>query len=183
MTMYSVRPVPSEHAPHQSAYIDLVPSGDIVDLLRESGEAVNVALGSVGEAGVQYRYADGKWSIGEMLAHLIDAERILAYRALRIARGDVTPLPGYDGNAYVALSAAGGRSLGDLRAEWMTARDSAVRLYASLPRDAWARMGTVDGKTMSVRAIAYVTAGHTLHHLHGLHRDYGVRRARGAESP
>jgi uncharacterized damage-inducible protein DinB len=173
----SERPVSSEHAPHQAAYIALVPGGDIVATLRDNGDAVDAAFGSVDETRADYRYGDGKWSLRDVLGHLIDADRILAYRALRLARGDATPLPGYDGDAYVASASLAGRSLTDLRGEWTAVRDGTIRLFASLPDETWARTGTIDGRTMSVRAIAYVTVGHAIHHLRGLARDYGVASA------
>jgi hypothetical protein len=176
------RPAPSEHAPHQSAYIDLVPAGDVVGALRDTGDAVSSAFESVAERRADYRYAGGKWRLRDVLGHLIDADRILAYRALRVARGDPTPLPGYDGNAYVVSISGSARSIADLRAEWNAVREGTVRLFASLPNDAWTRTGSIDSRTMSVRAIAYVAAGHTIHHLHGLARDYGVPSERSDDN-
>ena len=173
----AARPASSEHAPHQAVYIDAVPEGDVVDLLRQNGSALDAALGSVSEDRAGYRYAEGKWSIRDVLAHLIDAERILAYRALRVARGDATPLPGYDGHAFVDMAGADGRTLADLRAEWRAVRESSAQLYASLSAEAWMRTGIVDDKRMSARAIAYVCLGHAIHHLRVLVTRYGVEAA------
>ncbi|MEP6989588.1 MAG: DinB family protein [bacterium] len=169
------RPASSEYAPHQAAYIDLVPDGDIVLLLRQNEKAVDAAFGSVDERRAGYRYARDKWSVRAVLGHLIDAERILFYRALRIVRGDATPLARYDADAFVSQVETDRPSLISLRAEWWTVRQSAIRLYASLPEEAWTRTGIIDGTRISVRAVAYVCVGHAIHHLQGLADRYGVQ--------
>ena len=110
-------------------------------------------------------YAPGKWSIKTVVQHCTDAERIFAYRALRIARGDATDLPGWDEQAYAPMSAADDRPLEQLLRELETVREATVTLFEGLPVEAWARVGRANGHPVSVRALAWITAGHLLHHL------------------
>jgi hypothetical protein len=107
-----------------------------------------------------------------MLGHLIDAERIFTYRALRIARGDATPLAGFEENDYVRAAGSDGRTVGDLADELRTVREGTVRLFASLPDDAWSRRGNASGRDVTVRALAWITVGHALHHLKVLRERY-----------
>jgi uncharacterized damage-inducible protein DinB len=167
------RPAPTEYAAFYATYVDAVPDGDIVAQLRTNGGTLDATFGALTDEQGGHRYAEGKWTVREILGHLIDAERIFAYRALRIARGDATPLPGFDENAYAAASNADTRALPDLRAEWRAARESSVRLYESLPDDAWTRHGVASGAAVSVRALAFITVGHAMHHLRVLHERYG----------
>lgn len=173
-TSLRARPAASEYAPYYGKYIATVGDGDIVSLLRESGRELDTALAGVDESRGGHRYADGKWSVREVIGHLIDAERIFSYRALRIARGDATPLPGFDQDPYVAASNAEARSVADLRDEMRAVRESTTRLFASLADDAWARVGTASENPVSVRALAYITLGHQHHHLRILRERYGL---------
>jgi hypothetical protein len=109
-----------------------------------------------------------------VVGHLIDAERIFTYRALRIARGDATPLPGFDENAYVVTAGSDGRTIADLADELRSVRESSVRLFTSFPDEAWSGRGNASGKEISVRALAWITVGHALHHLRLLRERYGV---------
>lgn len=168
------RPAASEYAPFYARYIDRVPEGDIVAQLRETATSLNATFASIDEARGGYRYADGKWSIRVMLGHLIDAERIFVYRALRIARGDSTPLPGFEQDDYAAASGSDARQMADMRDELRSLRESTIRFFASLPDDSWARTAVVSGNNLSVRAIAHIVVGHTAHHLHVLAEKYGV---------
>ena len=174
MTTALPRPDAAEHAAFYARYIALVPDGDIVARLRAQGDELANALASVSEVRGGFRYAKGKWTIREVVGHLIDAERIFSYRALRIARGDATPLAGFDENAYVPESGADARPLADLVAELRAVRESTGRLFASLPSAAWTRTGTASGQPVSVRALAWITAGHAAHHLGLLRERYGV---------
>lgn len=174
MNLARTRPPASEYAGFRAAYVSSVPDGDIVDVLRQLGRTLDDALATVPESRAGFRYADGKWSIREVAGHLADAERIFAYRALCMARGDATPLPGFDENAYAAASNADARTLADLRAELLEVRSSTVRLFASLADDAWLRVGNANGMPVSVRAIAYITAGHAIHHRRILAERYAV---------
>jgi hypothetical protein len=164
-TLARSRPDATEFAPYYQKYVSLVPDGDIVSLLRESGREFADALRAVPEARGGYRYGAGKWSIREVIGHVSDTERIFAYRALRIARGDQTPLASFDENVYVPTSGAEQRTIADLVGEFAAVREATVRLLESLPDDAWTRLGTASEKPVSVRALAYMTAGHALHHL------------------
>jgi hypothetical protein len=168
------RPGPTEYAAFYAPYVDGVPNGDIVAQLRTNGGMLDATFGALTEDRGGHRYAEGKWTVREIVGHLVDAERIFAYRALRIARGDATPLPGFDENAYAAASNADTRALFDLRAELRVVRESSVRLYESLPDDAWTRLGVASGKEVSVRALACITVGHAMHHLRVLHERYGL---------
>jgi uncharacterized damage-inducible protein DinB len=168
------RPASTEYAPYYGRYIDRAPEGDIVAQLRESGAALDATFASLDDARSGYRYASGKWSIREMIGHLIDAERIFTYRALRIARGDLTPLPGFEQDDYVASAGSDARALSDLRDELHALRESTIRFFASLPEAAWTRMGQASGNDISVRALARIVIGHSRHHLQVLADKYDV---------
>ena len=114
---------------------------------------------------MNYRYAEGKWTIKEIIGHLIDAERIFAYRMLRFARKDATDLPGFDENEYVPASEANERSIHGLLEEFTTVRAGTFSLWRSLTNEMLQRSGTVNGNRLSVRALAYITCGHEIHHL------------------
>ena len=170
-----VRPESSEYAPFYHGYVATVPEGDVVALLRQSGGELHDALAAIPEDRGGFRYADGKWSIREVVGHMIDAERIFTYRALRIARGDTTPLAAFDENEYVKTAGSEARTLSNLVRELGAVREASVQLFESLPDDAWGRSGVASGKNISVRALAYITAGHAMHHLKILRERYGVR--------
>jgi len=170
-----VRPESSEYAPFYHGYVATVPEGDVVALLRQSGGELHDALAAIPEDRGGFRYADGKWSIREVVGHMIDAERIFTYRALRIARGDMTPLAAFDENDYVKTAGSEARTLSNLARELGAVREASVQLFESLPDDAWGRSGVASGKNISVRALAYITAGHAMHHLGILRERYGVR--------
>jgi uncharacterized damage-inducible protein DinB len=171
-TSLRARPDTSEYAPFYHGYISGVPEGDVLTIIGDSGRELHAAVMAIPEERGGFRYAEGKWTIREVIGHLIDAERIFAYRALRIARADPTPLPSFEENDYVRNSNADERTLASLGQELATARESTVQLFESLPADAWVRRGTASGKEISVRAIAYIIAGHPLHHLRILRERY-----------
>jgi len=174
-TSLRARPAPSEYAPFYHGYVASVPEGDVVALLREGGRTLLDAVAAVPEARGGFRYAEGKWSIREVIGHLIDAERIFTYRALRVARGDTTPLPAFDENEYVKTAGSDTRTLSNLAREFNAVRESSVQLFESLPDEAWGRVGVASGKDISARALAYITVGHAMHHLRILRERYGVR--------
>ena len=169
-----VRPESSEYAPFYHGYVATVPEGDVVALLRQNGGELHDALAAIPEDRGGFRYAEGKWSIREVVGHLIDAERIFTYRALRIARGDTTPLAAFDENEYVKTAGSDARTLSNLAREFGAVREASVQLFESLPDDAWGRSGVASGKDVSVRALAYITAGHAMHHLRILRERYGI---------
>jgi uncharacterized damage-inducible protein DinB len=145
-----------------------------VTVLRQSEAELASALGAIPESKGEYRYADGKWSVRTVIGHMIDAERIFAYRALRIARGDATPLPGFEENDYAITAASDARGVADLVSELLLVRESTTRLFESLPDEAWPRRGIVNNGGVSVRALGYIIAGHAKHHLGVLKERYGL---------
>ncbi|HVO35178.1 MAG TPA: DinB family protein [Gemmatimonadales bacterium] len=158
------RPASAEYVPYFARYVDLVPEGDILDLLRRQVDETAALVGTLSDRDADYRYAEGKWSIKEVIGHLADAERIFLYRALCFARGEPKELPGWDENEYVARAAFGARALADLVAELKAARAASVSLYAGLDQEELLRKGTANQRGYSVRAVAYITAGHERHH-------------------
>jgi uncharacterized damage-inducible protein DinB len=158
------RPDASEYLSYYGKYVALVPDGDLVQTLRTQLDETLALVRGLPEAQGGHRYAPGKWSIREVLGHLIDAERIFAYRALRIARGDTTPLPGFDENMYAETSDADARTLADLADELEHVRLANLALFRSLSDEALARRGTASDAPISARALAWILAGHELHH-------------------
>ena len=167
------RPGAGEYSAAFAGYVRRIAEDeDIVAVLLAQHDQVLTRLGRIPETRGGYRYAPDKWSIKEMVGHLCDTERVFAYRALRIGRGDSTPLPSFDDQAYVAESGAGDRTLADLVAEWGDTRRATISLFRNLPAEAWDRRGTASDQPISVRALAYVVAGHLRHHLQTLEERY-----------
>ncbi len=160
-----VRPGPDEYAPFYAGYLAQVPDGDVVEALIGGVEIAAALLHDVDEATALGAYAPGKWTLKEVVQHCTDAERVFAYRALRFGRGDATDLPGWDENAYAPASGANARSMESLVDELESVRESTVTLFEGLPAEAWTLRGTANGKGVSVRALAWISAGHLLHHL------------------
>lgn len=168
----SGKPEAAEHNPYYSRYIDLVPEGDIVSTLRDQFKDTLALIRTIPEPRGGFRYSEGKWSVKEMLGHLIDAERIFVYRALCIARGEKQNLPGFEEDDYVRGAAFDSLQLSALIEEFESVRNSTVRFFASLRGSDWKKMGTANGSGVSVRAIAYIMAGHERHHLGVLRERY-----------
>ncbi len=168
----STRPAPDEYAPYYGTYISKVPDGDVVRTLKGQIGDTLAYLRAIPESRGGHRYADGKWSIREVVGHLADAERIFTYRALRFSRQDSTALPGFDENAFVAGSRFDDRSLASVIGEYEAVRAATVAFFDALFPEEWTRHGTASGKEMSVRALAWVAAGHELHHLDVLRTRY-----------
>jgi hypothetical protein len=158
------RPAPDEYAPFYETYIAKVRDGDIVKILSEQSDAIRGLFARVPEDRGHFAYAPGKWTLNEMLLHVIDTERVFAYRALRIARGDTMPLAGFEQDQWVPLSGANKRALHSIVDEFVVVRAATVALFRGLPVDAWNRRGTASGFSVSVRALAFKCAGHALHH-------------------
>jgi DinB family protein len=168
-------PGADEYDPYYSGYVARVPAGaDILEVLALQRQAMLARFRGVPEVRGAHRYAPGKWSVRQVVLHLCDAERILAYRALRIARGDTTPLPGFDEEAYAPTSGADAVPLAELVAAFADVRQASLALFRHLPAEAWARRGTANGAPVSVRALAWIIAGHERHHLAVLAERYGV---------
>jgi hypothetical protein len=168
------RPGPDEHVPYYSRYIDRVPDGDLLTLLASQRDATAALLASVPMDRRSYRYAPEKWSVKEVIGHLSDTERIMGGRALRIARGDTTPLPGFEENEYVPFARCDDLSLDQLAEEFAAVRNATLAMFRNFPAEAWARRGTANNSGISVRALAFIIAGHELHHLETLRTRYGV---------
>ncbi len=159
------RPSADEHAPSHEGYIGHVPPGDVRVHLRTQLHETIALFSGVDETRAGQGYGPGKWSLKEVIGHINDAERVFAYRLLRIARGDQTPLPGFEQDEWVPTSGANRRSLASLLLEFASIRASTMTLIDSLPEEAWLRKGTAGGKTVSARAIVYILAGHERHHV------------------
>ncbi len=169
-------PAPEEYAPFYAGYVNRIGQDeDILAILEEQLQSTPALLRRVDESRGTFRYAAGKWSIKEVIGHLADTERIMSDRVLRIGRGDPTPLPGFDEDAYVPAMEADARALHDLVSEWSDVRRATLALFRGLPSAAWARRGIANGTTVSVRALAYIVAGHERHHLETLRNRYGVK--------
>ena len=168
------RPEPDEIPSHYLGYIKRVPETDPVMVCASQIEETAALLHPLSETDAMYRYGRGKWSIKEVVGHLADTERIMSYRALRIARGDVTPLPSFDENAYVPVARFDSRSLADLVGELRTVRAATLALLRTFDADAWRRRGTASGKPVSVRALGFMIPGHERHHVEILTTRYGL---------
>ncbi|WP_081211672.1 DinB family protein [Salegentibacter sediminis] len=154
-------------------YIDKLP-GDksLGSLLMENQRELEEVLSIITPEKLSFRYAPGKWSLAEVLQHMIDVERIFQYRALCIARNDKTSLPGFDHDAYVPASEANRRELEGLKEEFINVRISSIDLYASFSEEMLQRTGVVNNNKTSVGVIGFISIGHTLHHLELLKKKY-----------
>ena len=166
------RPAADEYAPYYGTYISLVPDGDVRDHLRMQLHETVAMLSGVSDARGSVAYGPGKWTLKESLLHMIDAERVFAYRLLRIARGDTTPLPGFEQDEWVPRSGANARPMASLLIEFSAVRAATLQLMDSLEPVAWARRGTASDKPISTRALAYICAGHERHHQRILRERY-----------
>jgi uncharacterized damage-inducible protein DinB len=173
------RPQPDEYAPYYERYIALVEGEDILRTLDQQRRDTMLLLSCRDEDEGNYRYASGKWSAKEVLGHLCDTERIFAYRALRIARGDSTPMEGFEQDDYVRNGPFADRSISDLVEEFIAVRRATLSLLRNLDEAAWMRRGTANKNEVTVRALAYMIAGHELHHRRILKEKYFA--ARGSE--
>lgn len=167
-----IRPDPAEFDPYYGRYIERVEHEDVLEALEEQLDEMLLLLGSLDPAIGEYRYAPGKWTVKQVVCHVLDSERIFGVRALCIARGDSQPLPGFDENAYAEEAGAERRSIGDLATEFELVRKSHIALYRSLDDQAWRRTGNANGAAVSVRAIAWIVAGHAAHHMRVLRERY-----------
>ena len=172
------RPAPDEFAGFYAGYVALVPHGvDPRDVLAQQVDTLPALLATVSETRAGFRYAPEKWSIRQVAGHLSDAERVLSYRLLRVARNDATPLAGFEENDYAQVAGSDAQSLADLVAEWVTVRHATLTLVRSLDGAAWERRGVANGASISARALAFIIPGHVQHHVNVLRDRYGVGRA------
>jgi uncharacterized damage-inducible protein DinB len=169
---FEKRPRPGDYDPYYQGYVDRVPSGDIVMTLAVTWTETKALLRELDEATTLFRYEPGKWSIKEILVHLMDAERIFVNRALRFARGDETELPGFDEQAYSPLSGADARPAAEIIEEFQWMRGAHLRFWRGLPPQAWDRTGVANGSRVKVGALPWIIAGHEIHHRGVIEKRY-----------
>ncbi|NIN09953.1 MAG: DUF664 domain-containing protein [Gemmatimonadales bacterium] len=166
------RPASREYAPYYARYVDLVPDGDVLGILERQLDETLELLSGITPERASYRYAVGKWSIKEVIGHVMDVERVFVYRALCFARNDPTPLPGFEQDDYVAVGNYDGRSLPDIAGEYRTVRVASLAFLQSLDPEAAIRRGVASGVEFTVRTIPYILAGHERHHLNIIRERY-----------
>ncbi|MBD0372563.1 MAG: DinB family protein [Pyrinomonadaceae bacterium] len=165
-------PAASEYAPYYGRYVSLVPEGDILETLARQLDASLAVLRGIDEAKAGHRYAPDKWSIKELVGHIIDTERIFAYRAMRFARGDVTELPGFEQDDYVRNAAFDACPFDELVREFELVRGANLLMFKHLDEAAWQRRGVASSAEVTVRALAFIMAGHERHHIEILKTRY-----------
>ena len=168
------RPEKNEYNEYYETYVSLVEENDIVAALENQLSELRNTLGEISEEKSFHRYAEGKWSIKEVVGHLIDGERIFGYRALRISRADKTPLEGFEQDGYIENSNFDGTKFSDLTEELLLVRQSNNLFFKNLSKEAWRRTGTASDSPVSVRALAYIMVGHIRHHTNILRERYLV---------
>lgn len=166
------RPEISEFDPYYNTYISLIEGDDVLPVLNSQSDKLRSVFSGVGEDRGVYAYGEGKWTVKELLSHIIDGERIFAYRVLRISRGDETPIEGFEQDGYIENSNANGRSFSDLLDEFDLLRRSNMLMFRSMSSAGGSRLGTANEKPVSVRALAYIMAGHVEHHIRILQDRY-----------
>jgi uncharacterized damage-inducible protein DinB len=166
------RPEPDEYAPYYDRYISLVPGSDILGTLDAQRRQMLLLLCDKEDSDGDFRYAPDKWSAKEVLGHVCDTERIFAYRALRISRGDRTPIEGFEQDDYARNAPFANRPLAEVIEDYIAVRRATLALLRSLDETAWARRGIANKNEVSVRAVAYLIAGHELHHRRILEERY-----------
>lgn len=174
-------PTPDEHPPYYNRYIDLVPDGDLIGFMTRQCDAFVGYLEAAPESKQEFRYSPGKWSVSEVIGHLIDTERVFMHRALAIARADPADLPGFDQVAWNSQASYSGRPFVAVVQEWAATRRSSCAMLASLPSGCDRRKGIANGSPMTSRSLAHVPPGHVIYHAIRLHTDYGLPQARSAE--
>jgi len=162
--MTQKRPQKGDYDLFFANYIDLVPSGDLLEILQQQRREMTRLLSPFSDQQAEFRYGPGKWSIKEVVGHISDAERIFAYRLLRIARRDKTPLASFDQDSYIEAGNFSARKLPDLLQEYTVIREATIILIRSLDDAAWSRRGVASQKEITVSALAYIIAGHERHH-------------------
>lgn len=166
------RPKAGEFAPSHADYIALVPNGSVIRTLERQRKEMKAFLAGIDEARAGHRYAAGKWSIRQVVGHVIDAERVFAYRALCLSRGEQNPQPGFDEKAWGGSSNADERTLAEIAKEYETVRRATVALFRSLSDAMWQRRGVANNDEVTVRALAWIIAGHERHHVKVLEERY-----------
>lgn len=158
------RPTADDAAPYYFTYIDQVPEGDVLEVLASGVGDTRRCLAGIDRATEDHRYAPGKWTVREALGHVVDAERVFGYRAFHIARGDASPLPSMDPDAYARTAGADRRPVAELLDELEHLRRAHLLLFRGLDAEAWQRSGIASGVPVRVRALPFILAGHEIHH-------------------
>jgi hypothetical protein len=172
LTIKIMRPNKTEYAAFYETYVSLAEETDIVSAMRNQADELREIFSQMsGEKGL-FRYAEGKWSIKELLGHLIDGERVFAYRALRFARADKTELAGFDQDPYIENANFDAAELQHLLEEMLSLRNANTLFFNSLSEEAWSRTGVASENEISVRALAYIMVGHIRHHVKILEERY-----------
>lgn len=166
------RPETTEYAEFYAGYVGLVPENDIVKVLDAQNDELRSLFSQIGEEKGTFAYAEGKWTVKQLLSHIIDGERVFSYRFLRISRGDATPLPGFDQDIFVEGTNAHARTLASLIDEFDHQRRSNILMIAAADEEQMSRTGTASDAAISARALAWIMAGHTRHHLNILKQRY-----------
>lgn len=166
------RPEPGEYAPYYDRYISLIPGADILGTLESQRRQMLLFLSGREESDGDFSYAAGKWSAKEVLGHLCDTERIFAYRALRISRGDRTPIEGFEQDDYIRNGPFAQTPLAELIEDYIAVRRATLTLFRNLDEIAWTRRGIASNNEVTVRALSYMIAGHELHHRRILEQKY-----------
>ena len=159
------KPQPNEYSAYAAAYVSKVPNGPVIEVLEYLKESTYNFFSRMTDAQAEYAYAEGKWTLKQVLGHMIDTERVFGFRAFCFSRGDKNPLPGFEQDNYVNAATFEGRSIQSLANEFKIVREANVYLYSSLSDEQSLLFGTANGNPVSVRALVYMTAGHELHHL------------------
>jgi len=167
-----VRPQPTDYAAYYEKYVSLITGTDILGTLEAQSMLMTQLLGARSEREGNFRYAPDKWTVKELVGHIADSERIFAYRALRIARADKTPIEGFEQDDYVKNGGFNDRTLVELAEEFAQVRGATLALFLGLSGDAWQRRGVANKNEVTVRALAYIIAGHELHHRRILEEKY-----------
>ncbi len=166
------RPDATEYAPYYGKYISLIPEGDLIKIMNEQFERTLATLRKISETQSLTRYEPGKWSIKEVVGHMIDTERIMSYRALRIGRGDETPIPGFEQDDYVRGANSEARPFQEIVEEFQAVRRATLALFSSFDEAALSRRGTASDLPVSARALTCIVAGHERHHINVLQTKY-----------
>lgn len=158
------RPQENEYPEYYVPYVNSVPEGDLLTLLKENLSKITELFENIPEEDTDFRYAPGKWSIREVLGHMTDTERIMSYRLLRIGRGDQTALAGFEENDYVTASQINRLPVKSILDDFVATRKATITLIENMPQGAWANVGNANNTEVTARAVAYIIAGHEIHH-------------------
>ena len=168
------RPIAGDCAAYLLGYVELVPDEPILETLASQIDETAALLSAAGEERGEHHYAPGKWTVKEVVGHLADTEQVFTYRALRFARGDATPLAGFEQDDWVRHAGCGDRTLAEITSLLRSVRAASLALFATLPDAAWRRRGVASGSEVVVSAYPWVSAGHELHHRRILRERYGL---------